>query len=94
MIRNPLFYDLGLDYKDYHNISVVKNAIKTLDQDFDMVLLMEHFDESLILLRRQLCWKIDDVVYFKLNERLSKNRQIKPMSNDTIMKIEKWNKAI
>lgn len=93
LIRNPLFYDLGLDYKDYHNISVVKNAIKTLDQDFDMVLLMEHFDESLILLRRQLCWKIDDVVYFKLNERLSKNRQIKPMSNDTIMKIEKWNDA-
>ncbi|XP_066932720.1 galactose-3-O-sulfotransferase 2-like [Clytia hemisphaerica] len=93
LIRNPLFYDLGLDYGDFNNETIVNNAINTLSHDFDLVLLTEHFDESLTLLRRRLCWQIDDVVYFKLNERLNKNRPSKPMLNETIMKIEKWNNA-
>ena len=93
LIRNPLFYDLGLDYRDYDNKTVVENAINTINHDFDLVLLMEHFDESLTLLRRRLCWDIDDVIYFKLNERLSKNKPTKPMSNDTVSKIQQWNSA-
>ena len=93
LIRNPLFYDLGLDYRDYDNASVVENAINTISHDFNLVLLMEHFDESLTLLKRRLCWNFDDIMYFKLNERLSKNRPLKPMSNDTITKIQNWNNA-
>jgi len=94
LIRNPLFYDLGLDYKDYDNDSVVSNAINTIERDFDLVLLMEHFDESLTLMRRRFCWEIDDVVYFKLNERLGKNRRPRDsMSADMISKIENWNNA-
>ncbi|XP_078658314.1 galactose-3-O-sulfotransferase 3-like [Branchiostoma floridae x Branchiostoma belcheri] len=34
-------------------------------QQFDLV--MEYFDESLVLLRRQLCWDMQDILSFKYN---------------------------
>ena len=40
-----------------------------------MVLIMEYFDESLVLLKRELCWELDDVVYFKLNQRSKEYKQ-------------------
>jgi hypothetical protein len=35
------------------------------------VLITEHMDESLVLMKRKLCWELDDVVYFalKVNKR-------------------------
>lgn len=38
-------------------------------QAVDLVLIMEYFDESLILLKRKLCWELDDMLYFRLNQR-------------------------
>ncbi|KAI8513477.1 hypothetical protein Bbelb_101160 [Branchiostoma belcheri] len=37
--------------------------IKGLDEDFTLVLLLEHLDESLVLLRRLMRWGIQDVLY-------------------------------
>lgn len=37
---------------------------------------MEYFDESLVLLKRELCWDLDDVVYFKLNQRSLEYKQL------------------
>lgn len=31
-----------------------------------MVIITEHYDESLIMLRRQLCWDAEDIVYLSL----------------------------
>lgn len=36
---------------------------------------MEYFDESLILLKRELCWDLDDIVYFKFNQRAQAYKQ-------------------
>ena len=92
LIRNPLFFDLGLDYQHYDNVTFIRRALKTLDDDFDLVLIMKHFDESLTLLRRRLCWDIDDVVYFKMNERLNKHKR-RVMSESHTRKIKAWNNA-
>lgn len=92
LIRNPLFFDLGLDYKYYKNATFIRQALKILDNDFDLMLIMEHFDESLTLLRRRLCWNIDDVVYFKMNERLNKHKR-RVLSELQIQKIKSWNNA-
>ncbi|XP_002153926.1 galactose-3-O-sulfotransferase 2 [Hydra vulgaris] len=92
LIRNPLFFDLGLDHSHYDNSSYIKRALKTLDNDFELFLIMEHFDESLTLLRRKLCWEIDDVVYFKMNERLSQNKR-NVVTQDQEQKIKAWNNA-
>ena len=32
-------------------------------------MIAEKFDESMLLLQSQLCWKVTDMTYLKLNER-------------------------
>ncbi|NXX46946.1 G3ST4 sulfotransferase, partial [Tricholaema leucomelas] len=47
----------------------VRAALAGLDRDFELVLLAEHFDESLVLLRRALCWPEEAVLAFAHNGR-------------------------
>ena len=89
LIKNPALFELGLDAVYHENFTVVQNYIRFLQQEFDLVLLMEHFDESLVLLKRRFCWKIDDILYFKLNERRDKEKQ--QLSKFAREQIRKWN---
>lgn len=54
---------------------MIKKHIDELEEKIDLVLIMEYFDESLVLLKRELCWDLDDVVYFKLNQRSQEYKQ-------------------
>ena len=74
LIKNPMLFELGLDTAYHGNLTVVRNYIRFLLQEFDIVMLMEYFDESLVLLKRRFCWKIEDILYFKLNERRQKEK--------------------
>ena len=40
--------------------------IRIIDEKFDLVLIMEHIDESLVLMKRRLCWTIKDILYLPL----------------------------
>ena len=37
-----------------------------LDKFFKLVLIREYFDESLVLLKRRLCWDLKDTIYYPL----------------------------
>ncbi|XP_077977269.1 galactosylceramide sulfotransferase-like [Glandiceps talaboti] len=37
--------------------------MQRLDKELDLVMLMEYFDESLILLKKEMCWGFEDIVY-------------------------------
>ena len=89
LIKNPLLFELGLDIKYHGNFTAVENYILFLRKEFDLVLLMEYFDESLVLLKRRFCWKIEDILYFKLNER--KNIEKQELSSKAKELILKWN---
>ena len=89
LIKNPALFELGLDPKYQNNLAVVRNYIRFLQQEFDLVMLMEYFDESLVLLKRRFCWKIEDILYFKLNERRGKDKQ--ELSSKVKEQILKWN---
>ena len=89
LIKNPALFDLGLDTKYHGDLNVVQNYIRFLQQEFDLVMLMEHFDESLVLLKRRFCWKFEDILYFKLNERRDKDKQ--DLSSEVKEQILKWN---
>jgi len=67
--RNQMLWDSGLNARYMDNVTAVKNKIEDLDNTFDLVLMAERFDESMILLKHQLCWDFRDVVNFKLNAR-------------------------
>ena len=92
LIRNGMFFDLGLESKDFENSDKIEEAIHKLDKQFHLVMITEYFDESLILLKNLLCWNLDDMVYFHLNRRLdSKKKQ--NISEELVPKIKEWSKA-
>ena len=54
--RNQMLWDFGLDAKSMDNVTAVKNKIEEIDKTFDLVMMAERFDESMILLMDELCW--------------------------------------
>ena len=92
LARNPMMFDLGLSLKYYQNRTAVNEYIQFLDKEFDLVMIMDYFDESLVLMKRVLCWEIDDILYVKLNERQDKEKAIK-LSVKVKENIRRWNKA-
>ena len=73
---HPLFgiaYDLGFD--NFTKVSS-EDVIRFMENQFDFVMIAEYFDESLVHLRKQLCWSYYDMVYVDQNKRKKdKNNQ-------------------
>ena len=92
LARNPQMFDLGLDFKFYQDAKAIKEYIEFLEKEFDLVLIADYFDESVVLMKRLLCWELDDVLFVKTNERLDKDKAAE-ISNDTKENIRRWNKA-
>ncbi|CAG2168370.1 unnamed protein product, partial [Oppiella nova] len=89
--RNQMSFDLGLNITQFDDMSAIYRFIKKLDDIFDLVLITERMDESLVLLRHELCWTIRDVISFKLNAR--KQQKSIESINKNIHKILRLNRA-
>lgn len=89
--KNQMIWDLGLDHNDMENTSTVKNYIKNLDTMFHHVIIQEYFDESLVILAKQLCWKLEDMSYLKLNARIKE--EISVITNSSRLVLRKWLQA-
>ncbi|KAL9981527.1 hypothetical protein ACROYT_G010237 [Oculina patagonica] len=92
LTRNPLLHDLGLSFKYYQNHTAVNEYIQFLDKEFDLVMIMDYFDESLVLMKRLLCWEMDDILFLKLNERQDKEKDT-ILTDDVRENVKRWNKA-
>ena len=92
LARNPMMFDLGLSLEYFQNLSAVNEYIQFVDKEFDLVLIMDYFDESLVLMKRLLCWETDDILYVKLNERLDQEKA-RGLSESVQENIKRWNKA-
>ncbi|XP_047495403.1 galactosylceramide sulfotransferase-like [Penaeus chinensis] len=57
------------DPNDRATESEMYNKAKWLNQIFDLVMIAERFDESLVLLKHLMCWDTEDVVYVKAKIR-------------------------
>lgn len=67
--RNNMWFDLGYDNNAPAEENYVRARLAEVERRFQLVLIAEHFDESMVLLRRRLRWQLDDVVSFRLNVR-------------------------
>ena len=38
-----------------------------IENEFEFILIMEHYNISLAVMVLKLCWDIDDVIYLKVN---------------------------
>lgn len=94
LVRNGMFFDLGLPPSAQDNDKEICTAIKKVESEFSLVLIMEYFDESLVLLKREFCWDIDDVIYIKQNQRKAgNNTSNRALSTQLKYMIRDWNRA-
>lgn len=68
--HNTMLYYFGEFFADEQltNVSYISDVIRRIERGFDLVMIFELFDESLLMLRKLLCWTWDDVLLFKHNE--------------------------
>ena len=62
-------WDLGVDADKIHDNDAVEKKIQEMDEHFHLVMILEHFEESLILMKDILCWDTNDITNLKLNAR-------------------------
>ncbi|XP_076329594.1 galactosylceramide sulfotransferase-like [Tachypleus tridentatus] len=89
--RNQMSFDLGLNEKDFENVTLLTEFAKEINREFNLVMIAEQMDESLVLLKNLLCWETDDIIVFKLNAR--ENKFVKPINSRLRLQIEKFNYA-
>ena len=63
-----------------YNATYIREWISTISRQFIFVIVVEYFNESLVLLRRLMCWPMEDILYLKQNVRRYdiKNKTIDP----------------
>ena len=59
--KNQLLFGLGTTSLEMEDPVKVEEKIATYDSQFDLVLITEYFEESLVLLADLLCWDLSDV---------------------------------
>jgi len=55
-------------------------------------MITDYFDESVVVLKRLLFWELDDILYFKSNERQDKERAV-GLTDQVKDNIKRWNAA-
>ncbi|XP_034064448.1 galactosylceramide sulfotransferase isoform X1 [Gymnodraco acuticeps] len=90
-LKNLLFFDFGFDNNLEGDDPRVMRDIHKLSTRFDLVLVAEYFDESLILLKDTLCWTMEDILYFKLNAR--RRSSVSRLTPELRAKALQWNGA-
>ena len=91
-LQNPNAIMLGLNKRGFHNQSAVQEFIRHIVADFDHMLITEHMDESLIVMRRKLCWDISDIFYLSqiVGHYDYKNTQLRP---DLLQTLTNWSRV-
>ncbi|GFO47913.1 galactose-3-o-sulfotransferase 3 [Plakobranchus ocellatus] len=101
-INNRMSVDLGFDLTNFEaskkNKTKIRKFLSNLERQFDLILISEYFDESMVLLRRTLSWSMKDIIYLEVNTAQKNLQQFqksiwnhKPMLNSTTMlTFRKW----
>ena len=70
---NTISFDTGLNFSHLTNMTAVQQHIQKLERELDLVMIMEHFHESLVLLKRRTSLDLRDIVFLKTNARKNLN---------------------
>ena len=49
------------------DLTSILRYIEQLNRDFTLVMIMDYFHESLVLLKRLMCWSLEDIIYHTSN---------------------------
>jgi hypothetical protein len=67
--RNQMAWDMGLSPEIFDDEIVITKEIERLDREFDLVMVANRMEESLVLLKHLLNWPLENVVHLNLNRR-------------------------
>ncbi|NXY90075.1 G3ST2 sulfotransferase, partial [Alcedo cyanopectus] len=88
--RNLMTFDFGFNPNGEVSAKRVQHMLEAIEASFDLLLISEYFDESMVLLKEMLCWDLDSVVSFPLNSRDSSTKS--PLPDSIVEKIKNWNR--
>ncbi|KAI8487060.1 hypothetical protein Bbelb_353200 [Branchiostoma belcheri] len=63
--------------------------VNELEADFTLVMLLDHLDESYVLLKRLMCWELQDVLYVTKNNRSYSFKEYVPSDKEIAM-LRRW----
>lgn len=86
--KNNMWFDLGYDHNAPAEENYVRARLAEVERRFQLVLMAEYFDESMVLLRRRLRWRLDDVVSFRLNAR--SQRSVTSLTPEGQERAKRW----
>lgn len=72
-VYNSFASDTGLNHTLHRDVGAITAHVEKLERDLDLVLLVEYFDESLVLLKRKACLSTQDILYLVQNARAPSN---------------------
>ena len=88
-VRNKMVYEFGIDMKRLGDEAYVENYLDHLAERFDLVLITEYLDESLILLKRRMCWEMKDIIYLAQRNATYSGKYSKPEDYGELLETHK-----
>ena len=77
-LDNRMSMDLGFDtsrmFQSKRNKTKIQEFVSQIERQFDLMLISEYFDESMVLLRRYLHWQMKDIIYLRVNAAVAENK--------------------
>ena len=87
--RNTMARDFGFSrHIKPKDISKINTYLKFLEREFKLVLIVERFHESLVLLKRKLNWNLEDIIYRVLHSYEHENVSL---SNEDLRRMKQLN---
>ncbi|XP_077991595.1 galactosylceramide sulfotransferase-like [Glandiceps talaboti] len=81
------FHTLGFLPKYHTNKTAVNLALQLLDNELDLIMLLEYFDESLVLLRKLMCWNFEDIIYSPCKVHYENQAPITPKMKESLARL-------
>ncbi len=74
---NRMLRQRGSGYESLHQFSVqIVTSHAEISREFGLVMITEYMTESMVLLRRKMCWDLADVLFASINVRFVTFAQI------------------
>ncbi len=84
--RNQISFDFGLSPSLFDSRCATLRKISEIESTFDFIMVVEQFDESLVLLNEVLNWSWDDLAYVERN----KLKEYSDLNSDAKDELRKW----
>ena len=80
-----------MNQRDFENKTILQNLITKIDKTFDLIMIVEDFNESMVLLKNGLSWNYEDLLSIKLNVHNEKTKSV--ISEGAKDSLRKWLKS-